>query len=443
MPDNPSGKAARPLFNNFNSTITTTTNIIYIYLFSFSLRSVKQDSDSRRLGGKEEKEKNMKFTVHKSALLAKLAPAMGSVSTKNTITAIEGVLIETIDGGKIQISTYDMNKGFRATIEAVSVEREGSFIINAQRLYQTVRVLSDDEITFDISDKLSCQITSDKSSFSMFALRGEEFPNLPDLVTDRGFTVSSEILKSMISKVAHSIAEQDTRPMLCGAFFKINKTGLEVVSCDSYTLSKCAMLCEIGSLALDGDVDYSFIIPGHALGEMSKILSEGKEDTVKFYLSRKHAIIKKDDVTFFTRTIDSEYIDYNRIIPKDNDIKVTVDRERFLSGLERANIIAEEKIQGSGRSYVKLSIDHHYLELTSTSVNGAVADEMDCVHEGGSIEIGFNCRYLINSVRVAEGENINITLKGPNQAITIEPAERDDKFSYFYMILPVRMNDTK
>lgn len=383
----------------------------------------------------------MKFTVQKSKLLAKLAPAMGSVSNKNTITAIEGVLIETLDSGMIQISTYDMNKGYRALIEPESIEREGKFIINAQRLYQTVRVLSDDEITFDINDRLNCEITSGKSSFSMFALKGEEFPNMPELMTERGFTVSSEILRGMITKVAHSIAEQDTRPMLCGAFFKVKSDGIEVVSCDSYTLSKASMVCQIGSLAIDGEANYSFIIPGHALGELSKMLADGKEETVKFYLSRKHATVKKGDVTFFTRTIDSEYIDYNKIVPKDNDIKVTVDRERFLSGLERANIIAEEKIQGAGRSYVKLSVDHHYLNLTSTSVNGAVNDEMDCIHEGGSIVIGFNCRYLINSVRVAEGENILISLKGPNQAITIEPAERDDSFSYFYMILPVRMNE--
>ena len=383
----------------------------------------------------------MKFTVQKSKLLAKLAPAMGSVSNKNTITAIEGVLIETLDSGMIQISTYDMNKGYRALIEPESIEREGKFIINAQRLYQTVRVLSDDEITFDINDRLNCEITSGKSSFSMFALKGEEFPNMPELMTERGFTVSSEILRGMITKVAHSIAEQDTRPMLCGAFFKVKSDGIEVVSCDSYTLSKASMVCQIGSLAIDGEASYSFIIPGHALGELSKMLADGKEETVKFYLSRKHATVKKGDVTFLTRTIDSEYIDYNKIVPKDNDIKVTVDRERFLSGLERANIIAEEKIQGAGRSYVKLSVDHHYLNLTSTSVNGAVNDEMDCIHEGGSIVIGFNCRYLINSVRVAEGENILISLKGPNQAITIEPAERDDTFSYFYMILPVRMNE--
>ena len=29
------------------------------------------------------------------------------------------------------------------------------------------------------------------------------------------------------------------------------------------------------------------------------------------------------------------------------------------------------------------------------------------------------------------------------QAITIEPTEEDELFSYFYMILPVRMNEQK
>ena len=277
----------------------------------------------------------------------------------------------------------------------------------------------------------------------MFAMRGEDFPNLPDLVSERGFEISSETLRKMIGKVAHSVAEQDNRPMLCGAFFKISKDMIEVVSCDSYTLSRCSMKCEIKSIEASGNLGYSFIIPGHALGELSKNLADGEEQTVTFYLSRKHAIMKKGDTVFFTRTIDSEYIDYERIIPKDNDIFVTLDRERLLDGLERANIIAEEKIKGSGRSYVKISTEDQFLVITSSSVNGNVFDELDCVHEGGDIEIGFNCRYLINSVNVAEGENIKLTFKSPTQAITIEPCEEDDEFSYFYMILPVRMTEQK
>jgi DNA polymerase-3 subunit beta len=271
-------------------------------------------------------------------------------------------------------------------------------------------------------------------------MNGQDFPNLPELYSEKGFKISSSIIKKMISKVSHSIAEQDNRPMLCGAFFNIKNDEIEMVSCDSFTLSKCNYKCEVGAINAVSSVEASFIMPGHALGELSKILGDS-DDEVIFYLSRKHAIIKNGDIIFFTRTIDSEYIDYNKIMPKENDIFVTVDRERILDDLERANIVAEEKIKGSGRSYVKISANDQFLIITSSSINGKVTDEMDCVHEGKDIDIGFNCRYLINSIKVAEGENIKISLKSANMAITIEPVEEDDDFKYFYMILPVRMND--
>ena len=384
----------------------------------------------------------MKFTVLKSVFMNKLTPAMGTVSNKNTITAIEGVLLETLSNGKIRISTYDMTKGVRAVFEPTSIEREGKFIINAQRLYQTVRVLPEDELTVDINDKLNCTISCGKASFSMFAIKGADFPNLPDLISDKGFEINSAKLRMVIGKVAHSIAESDNRPMLCGAFFKISNGRMEAVSCDSYTLSRCSVKCDINFIGANG-INHSFIIPGHALGELSKNLSEGDDEIVRVYIARKHAIFEKGDNIFFTRTIDSEYIDYERIVPKENDIFVTVDRERLLDSLERANIIAEERVKGSGRSYVKLTLDDQYLVITSSSVNGNVFDELDCVHDGGDLEIGFNCRYLINSIKVAEGENIKITMKSPTQAITVEPTEIDDEFSYFYMILPVRMNEQK
>ncbi len=371
-----------------------------------------------------------------------LTPAMGTVSNKNTITSIEGVLIETIEDGQVRISTYDMNKGIRATFTPTDIEREGSFIINAQRLFQTIKVLPDDEITIDINEKLNCEITCGKASFSIFAAKGEDFPNLPELISERGFEVSSSLLKKAISKVTHSIAVQDNRAMLMGSYFKINNEGMEVVSCDSFTLSKCNIGCEINSLVDKNEaIEFSFIIPGHALSEISKILPDDEEYKCMVYISRKHAIIKCDDITFFTRTIDADYIDYNRIIPKENEIFVSVNRERVLSGLERANIIAEEKIQGSGKSYVKIKIEEDTFNLSSTSVNGKVLDEMECSHEGEDIEIGFNCRYLINSIRVAEGEEILISLKSATQAITIEPKEKNDDFNYLYMILPVRMNE--
>ena len=381
----------------------------------------------------------MKFTVLKSVLMEKLTPAMGTVSNKNTITSIEGVLIETLDDGNVRLSTYDMNKGVRAIFTPTEIEREGKYIINAQRFYQTVRVLPEEELTIDVNDKLNCTISAGKASFSMFAMNSEEFPVLPELETNQGFEIEGGVLRKMISKVSHSIAEQDIRPMLRGAYFSFGENSLEVVSCDSYTLSKCRINCDIDYFATS-EHKHALIIPGHALSEMMKILDDS-EEKVSVYLTKKHAVINCGEIVFFTRTIDSEYIDYNRIIPKDNDIFVKVDRDYLLNGLERANIIAEEKIQNSGKSYVKIKVEEQFMTLTSSSVNGKVYDEIDCEHEGGDIEIGFNCRYLINSVKVAEGEKVILSLKSPTQAITIEPIEKDEKFSYFYMILPVRMTE--
>ncbi|MCQ2413197.1 MAG: DNA polymerase III subunit beta [Clostridia bacterium] len=382
----------------------------------------------------------MKFTVDKNAFLEQLIPAMGTVSNKNTISSIEGVLIETLDDESVQISTYDMNKGVRAVIHGVTVDEPGSNIINAQRLFSVVRVMPDDDMTIEVNDKFITSLSCGKSEFSMVALPGSDFPNLPDLISDRGFSVSAEVLRKLIGKVSHSVAEADNRPMLCGAFFKVNKEGIEVVSTDSFILSKVRQNCEIEKLGIEEADQLSFIIPGHALGELTKILSNLEDQKVAFYLSRKHAIIKGENITFFTRTIDSEYLDYNRVIPRNNDIVIEVDRERFLSGLDRANIIAEEKIQGSGKSYVKLHVGEQTLTMTSVSVNGKVSDEMDIVHEGGDIDIGFNCRYLMNSVKVAEGEAIRMSMKAPTQAVVIEPVEKDEDFDYLYMVLPVRMN---
>lgn len=385
----------------------------------------------------------MKFTVSKSTFMSVLAPAMGTVSRdKNTINVIEGVLIETLDNGDIRISSFDMKKGVRATFTPQEIERTGKYIINAQRLYQIVRLLPDTDITLDINDRLNCIISAGKSSFSMFATKGEDFPTLPELTTDNGFSISTSTLKEVISKVAHSIAVQDNRVCLTGAYFKISDNSLEVVSTDSYTFSKCNVSCDISSIT-SASVDYSFIIPGDALAELSKILPDEEDFRAEFFISRKHAIIKCDNIIFFTRTIDSEYIDYKKVIPADNHISVTVDRESLLIGLERANLIAEEKIQGSGKSYVKLVVEGDYLSLTSTSANGNVSDEMDCEHEGEDIDIAFNCRYFINTVRATEGEKLKLTLKESTRPMTVEAVGEDNEIKSFYLIVPMRMRDTQ
>ena len=382
----------------------------------------------------------MKIVFQKDELLSNLIPVMGTVSNKNTITSLEGVLIETLEGNTVRFSTYDMNKGTRTTFEALEVIEGGSYIVNAQRLMQIVKVMSESEITLEVDEKLIIHITSGNSGFTMSAIAGSDFPGLPELSGERCFALTCDCLKNMIGKVMHSIAEFDTRPTLCGAYFIMKAGSMEVISCDSYSLSRCSVRSEIENVGRIQEEQSSFILPGHALNEIMKLLSD-KKSKVEIYLTRKHAILRFDNVVFFTRLIEGQYFDYERVTPHNQPIVMEVSRERLISGLERALLVAEEKIQGSGKSYVKLSVKGDVLALTSTSTSGRVYDEMPCIHAGADLEIGFNCRYLINNVRAAASDELVIKFRSANEAMTIEAKEKKEDESFFYLLLPVRMSE--
>ena len=381
----------------------------------------------------------MKITFSKEEFLKQLYPLMSTVSTKNTIPAIEGILIETLDDGTVRLTSYDMLKGVRAFITDVEIEEKGSYIINANKLLQILKVLpSESRVTVSVDETYHVEISSERSSFSLFAMKGADFPGLPELSGEKGFAIKGAVLKKIIGQTIHSVAQDDIRPILTGAHFSIKEGKLSVVSCNSHALSICSVNCDIADIGTRFSLNESLNIPGHALLELVRLIGDGEED-VKIYLGFKHAIFHVGGVLFFTRLLDGEYIDYNRFIPREQTIFITLDKKRLQEGLERAMLIAEEKIT-SGKSYVKLTLDGNSLTITSNSQGGKVSDEMFCVHDGADLEIGFNCRLLLDSVRAADSDVIKITLKAVQSGITIEPAEKKEDSDYFYMVLPVRMN---
>ena len=83
----------------------------------------------------------MKLIFDKQTLLDALTPAMTTVSNKNTIASLEGILFESQDGQTVKLSSYDMKKGVISQVTAESVEEGGSYIIPAQRLLQILRLI--------------------------------------------------------------------------------------------------------------------------------------------------------------------------------------------------------------------------------------------------------------------------------------------------------------
>lgn len=381
----------------------------------------------------------MKIRFEKAKMLEKLVRAMGAVSQKNTHPFTEGVLLETA-GDRLKISTYDMEKSVRASIEA-EILIEGACVINAQRLLSIVRILPENEITLAVDEELLVTIQSGRSSFSLHALPAKDFPQMPVIVGKESFTLEQCVLKKMLAKTFHSIAQIDQRPVLCGAFFKLEKDEIKVVTCDSYTISVCDYKTPVLSM-IENLERTSFIVPGKTVTELMKMLSDEEGQFLTIMVTAKNIIFNMENLVFSSRLVEGEYIDYDRLIPKDQPIEAVLDAKAFTDALERAALISEEKIAGTTKNYVKLSLSGDIMQISSKSVNGNIVEEIPAEHSGDDIVIGFNCRYLIDTMRAVDSEKVCLKLITPFTSATFEPIDdekRED--SYLYMVLPLRMKE--
>ncbi len=385
----------------------------------------------------------MKIIFNRQSVLAATAPLMCATGNKATHPAIEGIRIEAKHPDVCVLTTYDLEKGMQTTIEAKVLE-EGSYIISAQKFNQTMRVMDGDEVTLTVNaHSHAASIESGKSSHKMTALRGEDFPELPYLVTDRGFSLTAGTLRDMLSKTMYAMGINDQRPVLNGTFFSVENNRLQLVSCDSFKLAKCILATDVENHNEDGsDLRYRFIVPVKTVNELYKLLSGDTDANIRIHISRKHIVFYIGDIIFFSRLVDGEYIDFDRIIIRQHKIYATLDRDALLSALDRAALITEERVAGSVRSHVKLQLESGVLKIMAASSAGSTYDEIEVEHEGGDLLIAFNNRFLIDSVRACVSDRVRLALSSPLTSVNIEPAddesgEREDLF----MLLPVRMKE--
>ena len=384
----------------------------------------------------------MKVIFDKSTIIAAVAPLMCAVSGKSVLSTIEGILIEAKSPDVCVLTTYDLDKGVRTEVEAKVIE-EGSYIINAQKFNQTLKVMGGDEITLTVDEKMFACISCGRSSHRMIALRGEDFPAIPDLVSDRSFTVSEAVLKKMIGQVSFAMAVNDQRIVLNGCFFKITDNSVLTVACDGFKGAKCYRVTELENRNTNGNahLEYQFIVPVKTVNELSRLLSDDEEEITQVYVTRKHIVFILGNLTFFSRLVDGAYIDYERIIIKNHKTIVGIDKQEFLSSLERAALVTEERIAGSVRSHVRLEICDGVLKVSATSASGSTYEEIGIDQEGPDLVIAFNNRFLIDSVRSCDADKLKISLSTALTSINIEPSEEEEGKEEIFMILPVRMKE--
>lgn len=366
----------------------------------------------------------MKFSCEKNILLDAINTTSRAVSGKSAIALLEGLLLQASD--RLILTGYDNSLGIRTTIDADIIE-SGEIVLNAKLLGDIVRKLPDDTIYLETDDKLITTIKCGRAVFNLIASPADDYPNLPEVLTEDCCIIGENLLKSMISQTIFAVSDNESKPINTGCLFEANQKKLNMVAVDGFRL---AVRREALDLAISRPIN--FVVPGSALREIERILDD-TDTPCSIYPDEKHILFSIGDTMLITRLIDGEFLNYNASIPSEAEFNIVADVKQLITCIERVSLIVSEKL----KSPVRLMFEGDVLKMTCITGLGKSYDE--CCFDGhiDHLEIGFNKRYLLDALRACgEDKNVRIAMRGSLNPLVFTPVE-SDKFTY--LVLPVRL----
>lgn len=377
----------------------------------------------------------MKFTINRSAFIAKLNDVLRAISSKTTIPILTGLKLVVTDQD-VTLTGSDSD----ITIETVmavedetfnlSVEKPGAIVLPARFFSEIVKKLPDQQVTIETDDGLGAQITSGSAAFTINGQDANNYPRLPEIETTDTVKLAGDVLKEIISQTVIAVSSQESRPILTGVHFVLEGSQLLTVATDSHRLAQ-------RKVALPETIEqrYDVIIPGKSLTELSRMISDGHE-TVELRIAENQVLFILGHTWFYSRLLEGNYPETSRLIPESAETTVELSAPSFLSSIERASLLSHE----SRNNVVKLTL------TPSDSVAKIIGDSPDVgyVEEGiaatnlagDDLEISFNPDYMKDALRSFGQAEIKIAFTSALRPFTLVPTEDEDNF--IQLITPVR-----
>ncbi len=372
----------------------------------------------------------MHFTIGKEAFLKGLSRVQGVVEKRNTIPILSNVLIEGVDG-EVFLTATDLEVGIKSSYPATVVDH-GKVTVAAKKLYEIVKELPDDQLSFKAKENCWIEIRSGKALFNIVGLSADEFPVFPDPDPDKSMEMESQMVQEMIEKTSFSMSSDESKFNLNGIFFKsFKEDGKEIlrfVSTDGHRLALIQKEVKNSFFSL---LEKGIIFPRKGIFELKKIAEDGAEN-LKIYFKENTAIIVKNKTMITMRLVDGEFPDYNRVIPKLNEHVAIIGSDIFFHALRRMSVVSSEKSRG-----VKVILKTGSIELSSSNPElGEAREDMDADYSGPEITIGFNARYLIDILQGQHGEKVRFMIKD-NLSPGVIKSEMEDDF--LAVVMPMRL----
>ncbi|BAM22656.1 DNA polymerase III subunit beta [Streptococcus intermedius] len=375
------------------------------------------------------------FSINKNLFLQALNTTKRAISHKNAIPILSTVKIDvTSEGitligsnGQISIENFISIKNENAGLLITS---SGSILLEATFFINVVSSLPD--ITFDFKEIEQKQIvlTSGKSEITLKGKDADQYPRIQEISVSTPLVLETSVLKKIINETAFAASIQESRPILTGVHFVLTENkNLKTVATDSHRMSQKKIILEE-----NGD-NFDVVIPSRSLREFSAVFTDDIE-TVEIYFTNNQLLFRSENISFYTRLLEGNYPDTDRLIPTEFTSVITFDKNNLRYAMERARLLSNATQNGT----VKLEIING---LVSAHVNspevGRVNEEIDTESiSGQDLTISFNPTYLIDSLKAIDSEKVTISFISAVRPFTLLPS--DDTENFIQLITPVRTN---
>ena len=376
----------------------------------------------------------MKFTVPSKQFYNTISAVSKVINSKNALQILDNFLI-TLRGNKLTISAMDVENYLQATVEVPEAEGEGSFCLNATRLIELFKEIPDQGVKVEISDNLNVHIAFGSGEAEFIALPAVEYPAYEKAKEDEGSdpVVFQALASQFVNGIDNTIFATNTddyRAVMMGIFTEIKPDGITFVATDTRKLVRyCDNRHRPGVTA-------SCILPTKPANILRNVFTG--DELINVRMTSRSAEFSNEKFVFNCRFILGNFPDYTRVIPRNNNFVLTVDRQLLAKTVSRVSLSCDK-----GYNLEKFHIQPDKMTIKADDMNLMTKgrEEIPCSFTGDDLIIGFSGKHLGEILNVLKSEDITVRLGDASRPGIFEPTENPADTSILILLMPMTVGE--
>jgi DNA polymerase-3 subunit beta len=376
----------------------------------------------------------MKFSVERDALHHAISATMRATATRVVQPILANFLIESDASDRIQFTATDLDLTIQSIVPAM-VMSPGRTTLAAKKLSEIVSKLpSGTTVVFDMGEAgQAAKIQCGSALFELRTMPADEYPLIEALDKENYLEINLRGLVRAVNQTVYAAASYETNNVLGGVYIELGADRLEVAATDGSRLARGVEAVHLSGLS-DTAGPITAIIPAKTLQEFLKLtsLNVAPQETVRLAIQDGQISFRTEKYYLLSRLLDGQYPKYQQLIPSENKLVMTANRQALMASLERTAVMASERT-----NLVKMMMESDAMSLVANTPElGDSRDTVPIRYDGEPLHMAFNYRYVLDALRVIESDDVRIETNGA-LAPTLFKAKEEN--GYICLVMPVQV----